>query len=87
MDCRDPTAPTYTEQVVARINEEVERVFRQRILSLQAEIRRLQAIVDKNAKTADLLDRTLAALEKQLEIPLEATDAAEKPSEPEDPRV
>ena len=45
---------------------------------LKAEIERLQAIIDTNAKTADLLDRTLTALEKQLEIPLEAAEAAEE---------
>lgn len=45
---------------------------------VEDEIKRLQAIVDKNAKTADLLDRTLTALEKQLEMPLEASEAEGK---------
>ena len=39
------------------------------------EIQRLQAIIDKNATTADLMDRTLTALEKQLDRPLEANTA------------
>lgn len=47
------------------------------IIELLVEIERLQAIIDKNAKTTDLLDRTLDALTRHFNLPLDAAEAAE----------
>ena len=41
--CRNPTAPTYTEQVINDTAKRVSQTFRKRIVSLEAQVERLQS--------------------------------------------
>jgi hypothetical protein len=52
-ETRDPTAPTFYEQVVADTTRQAKAAFSNRIASLEAQVARLSAVVDTLPRTED----------------------------------